>query len=213
VRFKKGAAIYRAGDPPGGTYGLVEGFLRIELGVGGIGEQVGFIAQPGFWIGVGSAIDRARRTLTLISASSTSMFYLPLTSFEFLAANPENMRQLATLMVENNNLILAGARDLMIPDIGARIAARLLALFGHSNGSTADKPTRPVPFTQADLGIMCNVSRKTINHQLARLQKSGLVSLHYGKLVVNDVAGLRRIAVGETLSDDHRTRREGRRHS
>jgi CRP-like cAMP-binding protein len=211
ARFRKGAAIFRAGDPPGGVYGLIEGFLRLEFVVGGTGEQVGFIAQPGFWIGVKSAIRRTNRSITLISASPASLFYLPPAAFELLAANPENMRHLATLSVENSDLVLAGARDLMIRDIGARIAARLSALFGHTSGSAAAKPTRPVAITQADLAMMCNVSRKTINHELAKLEKSGLVSRHYGKLVVNDVAGLRRIADGETLSDDHRTR--GRRHS
>jgi CRP-like cAMP-binding protein len=213
VRFKKGAAIYRSGDPPGGVYGLIEGFLRVELAVGGAGEQVGFIAQPGFWIGVRSAILRARRTVTLISASPASLFYLPPASFELLAASPESMRQLATLSVENSDLVLAGARDLMIPDIAARIAARLSAIFGHASGSTADQPSRPVAITQADLAMMCNVSRKTINHELAKLQEIGLVSLHYGKLVVNDVAGLRRIADGETSGYVHRTRREGGRQS
>jgi CRP/FNR family transcriptional regulator, cyclic AMP receptor protein len=194
LRFSRGQTIYSAGDPPGGLYGLIAGALRIELTVHGIGSQVAFVAQPGFWIGAASAIRREQRELTLISANPSELFYLPMSGFEVLASDAENMRQFAILTAENNSLVLAAARDLMNSDVSARIASRLLAIFGPVDGVADDGTPPPIAITQAELAMICNVSRKTINHELAKLKDGGLVSLAYGRLTLTDTKGLRRLA-------------------
>ena len=196
AKFRKGQTIYSAGDPPGGVYGLIEGSLRIELVVEGIGAQVAFVGRPGFWIGVASAIRREKRVLTLSAASPSQMFYLPIAGFEALAGDSENMRHFAILNAENADLILSGARDLMNPDITARVASRLLAIFGRGGDSGDDPPAGQVAITQADLAMVCNVSRKTINQELASLAQAGLIRLGYGTLALTDVVALRRVARG-----------------
>ncbi len=190
--FKKGEAIYRIGDPPTGPYGLVKGLLRIEAVVGNNGGQIAFIGRPGFWIGVAAAMHRHERKLSLISGSDTLLFYLPLHAFEQLAADAENLRHFASLLNENNDIAMTMARDLMNPDVHARIASRLLAIFGPGDDGIGSE----IAITQADLASLCNVSRKTINQELARLEKAGAISLGYGRLSLLDPSKLEAAAKG-----------------
>jgi CRP-like cAMP-binding protein len=193
VTFAKGTAIYRIGDPPNGVYGLVEGLLRIEVVIGGLGEQVAFVARPGFWIGVAAIMHRHERKVTVIAASDSWLLSLPPAAFETLAADAENTRQFASMINENNDVAMAVARDLMNPDMRARIASRLLAIFGRSpDGAGSD-----IGITQADLATLCNVSRKTINRELAELARIGAISRSYGRLVLLDPARLARVADGD----------------
>lgn len=194
VTYPKGATIYRVEDEPSGIYGLVDGQLRLEMGVLDVGEQVAILAQPGAWLGAPSVIRRRPRALSLACASRSTLLFLANADFERLASNAENMRCFAQMAIENNDLILSFARDLMNSDIRARIASRLIAIFG---GVGAEHYTRPIAITQAELAMVCNISRKTINQELAQLERMGVVSRAYRKLVVEDVAKLRRIADGE----------------
>lgn len=184
------------GDPPGGVYGLIEGTVRMEHFVQQIGTQVAFIAHPGFWIGVASAVRRAERELALIAATDAVLFYLPLSGFDLLAQDPGSLRHFAILTADNNTLILDGVRDLLNPDITARIASRLLAIVGSTPRVTDESSLGPVTVTQSELAMICNVSRKTINQELAKLAERGLVTRAYGSVVVNDPAGLRRVSEG-----------------
>ena len=195
VHFPKDATIYRIDDEPLGIYGLVEGQLRIELDVFEIGEQVAFIAQSGFWVGVSSAIYSRKRSVTLSCASPSTLLFLPTVEFEHLAIDADNMRQFAKLAIENNDMIRSVARDLMNSDIRARIASRLVAICG-GGAIRMGHRSMPIEITQADLAMVCNISRKTANQGLAQLEKMGVLSRAYRKLFVTDIEALHRIASG-----------------
>lgn len=195
VSFERGAAVYRIGDPPDGIYGLVSGLLRIELVAGGTGGQVAFVAWPGFWIGVAAAMHRHKRKVTVDAASYSWLLSLPLRAFEALTTDAEDTRQFASLINENNDIAIAAARDLMNPNVGCRVASRLLAIFG----GDPDSSGRTIAITQADLAGLCNLSRKTINQELARLEKTGAISRAYGRLALRDPDKLARIAHGEPV--------------
>lgn len=197
--YAKDATIYRIEDEPEGIYGLVDGSLRIELDVFEIGEQVAFIAQPGFWVGAASVIYRRKRALTLSCASPSTLLFLPNAAFEAMARDADNMRQFARLAIENNDIMLSVARDLMNSDIRTRIASRLLAISGKADATNGEHRRGQLPITQADLAMVCNTSRKTVNQELARLERMGVLSRAYRKLLVTDLDALRRIANGDTV--------------
>jgi CRP-like cAMP-binding protein len=130
VTFEKGEAIFRIGGSPRGLYGLIKGLLRIEMVVGNNGGQIVSIEGPGFWTGIAAAMFRQEQKLSLIAAVDSVLLHLPLRAFEELAADAEGLRQFASLLDESNDGAMAIARDLMNPDIRARVASRLLAMFG-----------------------------------------------------------------------------------
>lgn len=195
VRFAKGATIYSVGDPPGGLYGLIDGLLRIELPVPGLGPHIGYVARPGFWVGLASQMRRKPRDVTLVAGSEATLFYLPITGIETLVGKPEAIRHFAVLMAENHEVLLAAASDLFNPNLPARIASRLIALAGWGDDSPQPH-LAPVPLTQAELAMICNVSRKTISEYASRFAKLGLITQEYGGIVINDPARLKRISDG-----------------
>lgn len=191
--YARGTKIYRVGDAPTGVYGLVEGLLRVELLVVGVGEQVALVGRPGFWIGVASSLSRRKRALTVSCAVRSTLIHLPLSGFDRLAASQENLRHFSALAVENHDTSLGVIRDLMNPIIPVRIASRLQAIFAQGTSH----PKNEISITQADLAALCNVSRKTINHELARFEAAGLVSRAYGKLTLLNEPALRKLTQGD----------------
>jgi len=204
VTFKKGEAIFRIGDSPTGLYGLIEGLLYIEVVVGNNGGQIASIGGPGFWTGVAAAMFRHEQKLSLIAAVDSVLLHLPLRAFEELAADAEGLRQFASLLDESNEGAMAIARDLINPDIHARVASRLLAMFSPGPGYVG----REIVITQADLASLCNLSRKKINEELARLEEAGAISRGYGRVSLANVASLEAAAQGksENLAATHRAR-------
>jgi CRP-like cAMP-binding protein len=87
---------------------------------------------------------------------------------------------------------MAMATDLMNPDVRARIASRLLTIFGEGD----DNAGREVPITQADIALLCNVSRKTINLELGWFAKTGAIAHTYGRLRLLDPEKLAGVAQG-----------------
>lgn len=199
VEFAKGDTIFSAGDPPGGLYGLVDGALRVELPISGLGSRIGYVATPGFWVGAGSALQRKPRELTLIAGERSALFYLSISGFEALAQDADNLRNLASLHSDNQRRILAAARDLMNPNVPARIASRLLAVSGWTPDNKSLPPIGPVSITQSDLAVISNVSRKTVNRELAKFAKLGLITQAYGGLLLDEPEGLYRIAKGADI--------------
>jgi CRP/FNR family transcriptional regulator, cyclic AMP receptor protein len=197
VSFAKDATIYRVEDEPSGIYGLVDGQLRIEFDVFETGEQVAFIVKPGSWVGVASVIHRRQRALTVNCASASTLLFLPIAEFEVLAKDADNMREFAKLAIENNDMMLSAARDLMNSDIRARIASRLIAISGGADVGYEEDGYGQIAITQADLAMVCNVSRKTVNQELAQLENMGVLSRAYRKLFVTDANALQRIAKGD----------------
>jgi CRP/FNR family transcriptional regulator, cyclic AMP receptor protein len=58
--------------------------------------------------------------------------------------------------------------------------------------------------SQNDLAAMVSVSRQTINRELARLTRQGVISVEYGRLTILDPASLRALAEGKSASTRHR---------
>lgn len=193
MSFGKGRIIFTAGDPAGGLYGLASGLVRVEYFIPSVGSQTSHLGHPGQWIGVMSGLRRTPREVTLIANTDSEFLYLPLQAFDEMAREPEYLRAFTELIAENQATIMEAVRDLLNPDIPARIAGRLISAVGWQPGGQA----REVEVTQSELAMICNVSRKTINKELGHLSDCGLVSLAYGRLSVVDPVGLQEIAQKE----------------
>ena len=190
MSYGKGRVVFSAGDRTGGLYGLVSGLVRVEYFIPTVGSQTSHLGHPGQWIGVMSALRRAPREVTLLANADSEFFYLPLPAFEELAEDSEYLRAFSELLADNQATVMDAVRDLLNPNIPARIAARLLTAVGWQPGGRV----RSVEVTQTELAMICNVSRKTINKELGRLSESGLVTLDYGRLTVDDPIGLQEVA-------------------
>lgn len=184
-RYGPGDALHRAGDESGGMYGVAEGTIRLLLAAVDHGPYCGHLLQPGHWAGDGPSIAGSPRLVTLVSASHSTILFLPRGAImEIEAQDPTYWRHFMASMNLSLGLALGAIADLMLRDHRKRLVAILLRAAGMRNGPpSADTPIE-VELSQSDLAIMANVTRTTAGATLRGLARAGLVATGYGRITI-----------------------------
>ena len=197
-RFSAGQAIFRAGDSPGGLWGLVDGTVQVDL----LGPQrtpnLAHFGSPGYWFGEGPLIFKSPRRITVYANRPSTLASLSLSDCrDLLESDPASWRWIALLAALSSDLAIDAVAGLLVQDPRQRVVGILLRLSGHRLGSLL--PPAPVPITtsQQELARIANLSRTVVSGILRELEKERLVRLHYRRMEVLDKAGLERL-----LADD-----------
>jgi CRP/FNR family transcriptional regulator, cyclic AMP receptor protein len=197
-KFSAGEAIFRAGDPPGGLWGLVDGAVQIELQGRVHVSKLVHVATPGFWFGEGPVILTSPRRVTVYTTRQSTLASLSLHDCRhLLESDTASWRWIALLSALSRDLSLEAAADLLERDPRRRVVATLLRLSGHRVGTYL--PSLPVPVTtsQQELARMANLSRTVVNEILRDLEKQRLIRVHYRRMEVVDEAGLKQLLVDD----------------
>jgi CRP/FNR family cyclic AMP-dependent transcriptional regulator len=183
AKFGAGDVVYRLGDPIGGIYGVVSGALVASVAPPRALPQILHVLTPGDWTGEGSFLSREPRRIELRSVLDTQVAYLPLDAMDQMAArDPSAMRNFVQILMMNLDIVLHAFHDLQDPDEHRRVARALrrIAAVEHA----------PIPLAQAALGLLANVSRKTVNAALQRFAKAGWIRKAYRSVTITDMQGL-----------------------
>ncbi len=131
VRREAGAALYHTGDDAGGLFGLAAGAIEISTPLGDPGLNLIHLGQPGFWLGAAPALTGSQRRLSASARTDCLLAHLSLTALHRMLANrPEWWRHIGALAVENMQVVIGAAADLLIRDHERRCIAVLLRLCG-----------------------------------------------------------------------------------
>jgi CRP-like cAMP-binding protein len=180
--FKAGEVIYLYGDEPDGLYGLAEGVLEMSLPLVGEEEVVVHRAEPGFWIGEAAILAGQTRFITLIAATAARVLFLPRVELQrMIDADPRHWRAFYEQSVTNQVLAVTLLAEVLSLTPRARVARLLLRL---ADGDDVVKGN------QEDLARLLGMTRSSIRRALGSLVDTGIVSSGYGKLVIEDRAGL-----------------------
>jgi CRP-like cAMP-binding protein len=78
VPLRRGDALFRPGDDPGGIYGVVDGGIVLSTtGHDGL-AAAGHIMRRGAWFGYGSVTFRQKRTLMAEANEPSTILHVPL---------------------------------------------------------------------------------------------------------------------------------------
>ena len=195
--FAQGETIYRAGDEPGGLFGLVEGGVDIIVAPNDRTPFLGIIARPGFWIGEGSVITRRPRAVGVVASRDSRFAYLPLCQWDaIVGSDPDAWRWLACLALSNELFALAVVDALRTRKSADRLAAILAVLasnFGAPmQGQAPDGHALTIDVSQDDLANMANLSRSSVGRILDALEAKAIIGRSYRLLTILDFEGLRR---------------------
>ena len=191
-QYLRGDAVYRAGDPPGGLYGLIAGAVGVELSPDDRQPYVATFARPGFWIGEGSVVTRGPRFIGIRSVRDSILAHLPLVQWDAIVASvPEAWRWLAGLCLRNELQAVAVADALMIRGSEARLAAILLVLARQNLAPPAPGAPTEIEVSQDDLSRMANLSRSSAGRVLKAFEAAGIIATSYRAIRVVDPDGLR----------------------
>ncbi len=145
-----------------------------------------FILGPGDSFGELACLGQFERVLDIEALGKVQMLWVSEKIFyEIIARSPEIARQMLKILSKQlqealDNLLVF--RNMPAPK---RLAQRLLAF------AAGRSPPVKLSIRQQELAELIGVSRMTIASALAELEKLGLVTRHYGHLMVENTDALR----------------------
>ncbi|HET9474465.1 MAG TPA: Crp/Fnr family transcriptional regulator [Steroidobacteraceae bacterium] len=189
--FDKGEPVYRAGDPPGGLWALVEGTVEIEGASPGAAPHLMHLGVPGFWFGEGPLIFGVNRLVSVNAGRPSTLVTLPLADCRaMLCADPAAWRWIALLSLFTADLAGGVVADLLLRDPVKRTAALLLRLAGVRSLMFRSDRAAPIYLSQEKLGSLMNLSRNSIIPVLHDFERNGYIEISYGAIQVRNIAGL-----------------------
>lgn len=186
--YAPGESLFGLDDPPGGVYGVAEGFVDALI-ASSVGPPflgfIGFIGSSGWWVGEAAAITRTHHRAELRARSATDAFYLSLTKFqELTVADPRAFRSFSELTITHMDNAFMLASILAATDTRSRIVSTLYRLAG-SFREIDDQ--FELPCRQSEIGEMAGMSRNTVGPVLRDLASNGLIQIGRNRIRYNPV--------------------------
>lgn len=180
----RGTHLYSLGDPPGGVYGLAEGFADVLVASGYQPPFLGHIARPGWWVGEAAALTGSPRRAEIRARTDIQVCYVSYRDIENLGTRfPRLWRSLAQMTVSHLDNALMLASCLVKGNARTRIASTLIRLAGPD---ILENTEISIPCSQQELGEMAGLSRNSAGPALRGLERDGLLSREaYGWISFN----------------------------
>lgn len=194
-RRKRNAVIFRQGDPGQGLIAVLSGQVKISAPSASGKEIVLNIIHPGEVFGEVALLDGKPRSADAVASTACELLIIDRRDFiPFLQARPALCVRLLGVLCERLRRTSEQVQDLLFLDLRTRLAKTLLQLAA----TRTDGGPREISLnlSQRELGNLVGSSRESINKQIRDWQRDGLLSVRAGKLVVRDVAALRRLLDG-----------------
>jgi CRP-like cAMP-binding protein len=191
-KYKKGEKILRPYDEPKQIFTVIEGYVKAYSINDQGGEQIQSIYGnleffPVAWM-VGN--DRIRlyfEALTDCVVDVLPQEYLHST----LRTNPEVSYVMLCKMVDLFMTYAAQINNLEHTYASERLAYRLLIFADRFGEQTEDGIVLP-PFSYQTIGSTINLSRESVNREMAKLSKQGLVLIKKSHIYLTNVPGLKK---------------------
>src|SRR4030095_5363451 len=185
----KGAYVCRKGERVEYWIGVLEGLVKVSS-VSPEGKSVSFIGVPSDgWFGEGSLLKSEPRRFDGIALRSSVVAYMPRNTFMLLLDSSVSFNRVLLIQLNERLGQFVGMveYDRML-GADARVAKELAALF---NPLLYPGNRESLPVSQEELAHLVGLSRQSVNRSLRRLERAGLVRLHYRDLLLLDLEGLR----------------------
>jgi CRP-like cAMP-binding protein len=189
--FQAGQLILLEGEPSRAVYLIVAGEVRIQRSSQEGREYVLHTLGPGQCFNLVSALDGGYNLATASAWTRTVALVIPRDVFyQMVRHYPKMAQTLLQHLAGRVRLLSDAAEDLAFYPVRTRLARCLLSSV---NGDAL--PARH--WTQDELAAQVGTVRDVVGRALRTLTQEGLIRSEHGRVVVTDVAGLRREALCE----------------
>lgn len=185
-RVARGEAVYRQGDAPNEIYKIIEGCIKLcNYSLEGK-EVIAGELREGDCFGEMGVLDGLPRVSCAIATQDTVIRVLSRERFEELvAAHPEVMRRLATMLCRRVRYLYALNEEASELTLHQRVARTVLRM-AYSRSSDPSGREVYIAISQEELGQMLGASRQSVNKELKSLQSEGSIELRYGRIYIRD---------------------------
>jgi CRP-like cAMP-binding protein len=193
-----GTVFYQAGDRGPDVYGVVSGVVTLQGRFPHPDAALLHMVHPGEWFGTTPVLFDQAHLMTATARTDAEVLRIPGDELRtLLRRRPEWYCEFAQDAVYSLDLAMQGAADLLIRDAAARCAAVLLRLARRRWEHVPDgNLPGEIPASQAEIAMLCNVSRNTFSRVINEFAARRLLTIHYRSTTVHDPARLRTIANG-----------------
>ena len=193
ARFGDQAVIFARGDPGSILYFILSGHVKISVSSEEGHDITLALLGPGAFFGEMSLLDDLPRSATATTVTETEVLLLPRPQFlavlqRYPAVTREVLRVLSQRLRQADALI----EDIVLRDVHARVARRLLALAEEHGIPGGDSIAVPLPLSQEELAALVGISRETLNRVLRVYRVKGWISFEGRQLYVHQPQALRR---------------------
>jgi CRP-like cAMP-binding protein len=186
--FSAGQVIVLAGDPSRAVYLVVKGTVRVQRLSPEGREYVLHTLGPGQSFNLVSALDGGYNLATVSALTDVETYVVPCDVFHRMVRDhPEVAQTLLKHLASRIRVLSDAVEDLALHTVRTRLARCLLS------STKGDAP--PKYWTQGELAAHIGTVRDVVGRTLRTFMQEGLIQREQGRVVVTDVAGLRREAL------------------
>jgi CRP/FNR family cyclic AMP-dependent transcriptional regulator len=198
-RYCAGQMIALEGDPSQAVYLVAEGRLQSRrFSVEGR-EYVLHDLGPGEWVNLASVLDGGYNLATVTAVSDAVLYAIPAADLRrILSEHPALALALLSHLTRRVRHLSDAVEGLALYDVRIRLARCLLA---YTLRARENEPAReedwPCPpyLTQGELAALIGTVRDVVGRTLRSFTREGLIRRERGRVVITDLAGLRREAL------------------
>jgi CRP/FNR family cyclic AMP-dependent transcriptional regulator len=192
--YDRGEILFHQGDDPGALHAITSGRVKISAITDDAREALFSLAGPGDLVGEISALAGRQRTATVRALEPVSSLAIPA---DALRAAVSGSPRLAIFFLEiaADRLQAADLQRLEFAghDVLGRVARRLNSLVQESGRPVRDGIMLEF-LSQEDLAGWTAASREAVNRALQQLRAVGCLRSERRRMIVTDLAALRRYA-------------------
>jgi cAMP-binding proteins - catabolite gene activator and regulatory subunit of cAMP-dependent protein kinases len=193
ISFKKGAVIFKEGDPVEGIFFLTQGVVKVYKHWGEQRELIIRFAKAGDVLGLRGFWGKPDYPVSATCIEDASACYIPDRFLEAtLQTNPAFTFRLLQLYAGELHKAEKRMRDLALMEVKGRIALVLLeiqSLFG-----TDDDHYIKLPVTRQDIASYAGTTYETVFKFFTDLVAQQIISTNGKRIRINDTAALEKFA-------------------
>lgn len=180
------AVLFLKGDPSDGLYAIRRGVIRISTSDDHGQQMTMNLLGGGDVFGEIALLDGRFRTADAVAIEDTDVFFLPRKDFLYLlSSEPAIALHVIELLCGRLRDLIERMEEATFLPAETRLARRILML--------AADYGMVVHASQEELAALAGVTRETVNRQLQRWKRAGVLALGRGRLIIHDLDDFRRL--------------------
>ena len=192
-RFERGELLFNEGDPCAGLFLVASGKIRIfKLSAAGR-EQVLAIEGPGSSFAELPVFDGGNYPASASALEDSEVLFISRKDFQnFCREHPEVALKVIAVVGARLRRLVGIIEQLSFTTVRQRLIALLVQMAAASRTATKDGIQVELTKSHQDLAAELGTVRELVSRNLGRLQAEGFLEVDGRKIVVKDLAGLKR---------------------
>jgi CRP/FNR family transcriptional regulator, cyclic AMP receptor protein len=194
-QYGPGESVLRYGDRDDHVVLLLDSVVKVVVNSSEGVDALLAVRVGGDLVGELAAIDGSARSANVIACGAVHTRVISRAEFDaFLRRSPDTAYAVTRMISERLRWSDRRRVDFVARSALARLAHVLLEIADSYGRESAGRRELTVPLTQAELGSLAGMARRTVEKQVSELQAAGLIEVRYRNITLLDMNGLRSVA-------------------